>query len=236
MSRNIPKKVLDEIERRAKERWQNSWPERIECDISSEKEAYIEFYDINYSEISLKEKKEILNNVKNFESWSEKVYYIQDEIESIKEIREISKTYKNNKEFNIIKKNAVSSYKGSFFEQKEYILEKIKVMNIRKDVDPIKNILIDMEKIIGNSCYNANIQNYIRWGELESEGREFRYPVTFYINGEQEKRWSVSEKINAEDLLTGYYAFGANRLSVYNALYKILKYLEKNYGLSLPNK
>ena len=32
------------------------------------------------------------------------------------------------------------------------------------------------------------------------------------------------------------YAFGANQLSIYSALYKIIKYLEKEHGVILKDK
>jgi hypothetical protein len=40
-------------------------------------------------------------------------------------------------------------------------------------------VLLQLENIIGNECYNANIQNWGPNGVFEGEGREFRYPITF---------------------------------------------------------
>lgn len=42
-----------------------------------------------------------------------------------------------------------------------------------------KKILSEMESIIGNRCYNGNIQNWGAGGEWLGEGREFRYSIIF---------------------------------------------------------
>lgn len=88
-----------------------------------------------------------------------------------------------------------------------------------------------MESIIGNSCYNGNIQNYGAWGEWEGEGRWFRYPIKFERDGNS-KHYSC-RGIPAENLKTGYYAFGANRLAIIAALTEVIEVLENKYGLKL---
>jgi hypothetical protein len=56
-----------------------------------------------------------------------------------------------------------------------------------------------------------------------------------FFNGVTDyKTRNVAKDIPSEDLITGYYAFGANELSIYRALNKIVKHLVKNYGLKLP--
>jgi hypothetical protein len=91
-----------------------------------------------------------------------------------------------------------------------------------------KRLLIKLESIIGNECYNANIQNWGPEGVFEGEGREFRYPVTFRDQeGNKFKKRCVNNDLPDETLLGGYYAFGANELHVVAALNKILDYLEK---------
>jgi hypothetical protein len=50
-------------------------------------------------------------------------------------------------------------------------------------------LLLELESIIGNECYNANIQNWGPNGVFEGEGREFRYPITFIdSDGKKDKR------------------------------------------------
>jgi len=40
-----------------------------------------------------------------------------------------------------------------------------------------RQVLVRLESILGNACYNANIQNYGPGGIREAEGRSFRYPL-----------------------------------------------------------
>lgn len=40
-------------------------------------------------------------------------------------------------------------------------------------------LIRDLDAIIGNECYNANIQNWGPNGTFYGTGREFRYPITF---------------------------------------------------------
>ena len=92
-----------------------------------------------------------------------------------------------------------------------------------------------MESIIGNRCYNGNIQNWGPGGEWYGEGREFRYPITFLDNGKnKDKCWNTSPVMDLERMRTGYYAFGANRLNIIQALEKVLEKLESEYGFD-PN-
>ena len=41
-----------------------------------------------------------------------------------------------------------------------------------------RNLLVRLESMLGNECYNANIQNYGPGGVREADGRSFRYPLT----------------------------------------------------------
>ncbi len=98
-----------------------------------------------------------------------------------------------------------------------------------------KKLLIKMESIVGNECYNANIQNWGAHGAYEGEGREFRYPVTFIDENESKKKFrNVPLNIDNEMFAHGYYAFGANRLGIIKALEKILMHLEEEYDFK-PN-
>ena len=107
------------------------------------------------------------------------------------------------------------------------------VRRTRAAVEPRRDLLVRMERILGSECYNDNIQNYSSWGVWEGEGRSFRYPVTFVRAGKPEKRRQKTDDLAAEELLTGHYKFGANDVSVYRALMKIVDMLEKDYDLNL---
>lgn len=97
-----------------------------------------------------------------------------------------------------------------------------------------RELLVKLESIIGNSCYNANIQNYGPGGVRVSDGRAFRYPLSVRSpNGEvaKVKSHSVPGSVPSSDLLSGYYAFGANQLDIMTGLDDILQYLERHHGL-----
>lgn len=95
-------------------------------------------------------------------------------------------------------------------------------------------LLAKLEAIIGDSCYNGNIQNYGPNGRFEGEGRSFRYPLTVIdSDGKKHKKRSAATDISQEELSTGYYAFGANRLHIIKALDDVLKHLEENNDLKI---
>jgi hypothetical protein len=102
-----------------------------------------------------------------------------------------------------------------------------------------RELLIEMESILGNECYNASIENYGPGGVRQAPGRSFRYPITLRdADGATSKIRSSAIYSFASDheLRSGYYAFGANQLDVMYGLEKILHLLEKRYGLRLPSE
>lgn len=71
-----------------------------------------------------------------------------------------------------------------------------------------KALLAKMENIIGNSCYNGNIQNLGPNYERYCDGREFRYPITFLDNGkDKDKCYDTDSNMSLKRMRTGYYAF-----------------------------
>lgn len=100
-----------------------------------------------------------------------------------------------------------------------------------------RELLIEMESILGNECYNANIENYGPGGVREAPGRAFRYPITLRdSDGTKSKLRShaIYSFVSDDAVRSGYYAFGANQLDVMNGLEKILQLLENQYGFRLP--
>lgn len=94
-------------------------------------------------------------------------------------------------------------------------------------------LISQIEAIIGNNCYNDNIQNWGPYGTYEGEGREFRYPITFLDGeGNKLKRWSASG-MEPDIMRTGYYAFGANRLHIMKALDEVVAFLEREHSLKI---
>lgn len=104
----------------------------------------------------------------------------------------------------------------------------------RKLTDARKALLIKLESMIGNECYNANIQNWGPGGVFEGEGREFRYSITFRDEeGKKIKKRYVDGNMSGDVVIGGYYAFGANELHIMAGLNRALDYLESEYQLKI---
>jgi hypothetical protein len=99
-----------------------------------------------------------------------------------------------------------------------------------------KKLLIKLESLIGSECYNSNIQNFGAGGVFQGEGREFRYPISFYKDsGETIKQKNVDREIEEEVFQTGHYSFGANQLQIVRGLEKVLEHLECEHGLKIKD-
>lgn len=97
-----------------------------------------------------------------------------------------------------------------------------------------RKLLVRLESIIGNECYNGSIQNYGPGGVREGDGRAFRYPLTVRTGLNEKTKIrdvSIPPSVPNEALLSGCYSFGANQLDVMNGLNKIIDHLERHYGL-----
>lgn len=97
-----------------------------------------------------------------------------------------------------------------------------------------RKLLVRLESMLGNECYNASIQNYGSGGVREADGRSFRYPLTLRsMKGTTNKirETFIPASVPNDALLSGYYAFGANRLDVMASLDRIVDYLERHHGL-----
>ncbi|TMS79546.1 hypothetical protein, partial [Pseudoalteromonas sp. S554] len=234
----IPDSVIDDIRAAAKEVWPDD-KEMQTYTVKEELDAYRNFVALDYSCVSDEEKESLIQEAKeSFDTWEERFSSIQDELEAIAELKELISAKQGDELFNQLILEARTENENYFRGQLEYVQEKVSsyesIQRTRAEIDPLKNILIDIENIIGSECYNGNIQNYGSWGDLESEGRSFRYPVKFFDGENEFKRKTVPRDIPAEQLISGYYPFGANELNIYRALHKVLKYLEAEHGLKLP--
>ena len=97
-----------------------------------------------------------------------------------------------------------------------------------------RQVLVQLESILGNECYNASIQNYGAGGVREAGGRAFRYPLMVRPNDKEKQKirdHSVPDNIPDDALRSGYDAFGANQLDVMASLERMLRHLEKHHGL-----
>ena len=95
-------------------------------------------------------------------------------------------------------------------------------------------LLSELEYIIGGTCYNGNIQNHDPGGVRQGAGRDFRYPLTL-INSDGDKSKTRNKVLESDYAVmrSGFYAFGANRLGIIEALDKVLTHLETHHNLKL---
>lgn len=235
---NIPSSILEEIHSKAKDTWPED-REMREYFVKEEIDGYRDFQSIDFSAVSEKQREEITEVAReDFEDWDQIALYVEDEVEAVTALKKYNPPNIETELLNQWKIEAEEESAGYYRLQLDEVKNKVRrcesIEKTRVEIDPIKKLLIELEYIVGNECYNGNIQNYESWGELESEGRSFRYPVKFFDGQDKIKRRNVTEDIPSEELITGYYAFGANELSIYRALNKVLKHLEREHGLKLP--
>ncbi|MCF1459252.1 MAG: hypothetical protein LPH21_17420 [Shewanella sp.] len=177
---SIPASVLEEIRARAKESWPDD-KDMKEYSVKEEIGGYRQFQSIDFSGVLDEQKVQIIESAKDiYEGWDEIASEVEGEIEALKELKKFEPPNIASELLNQWKKEADDENEGYFRLQLKEIQRKARqhksIRNTRKEIDPIKQLLIELEDIVGNECYNGYIQNYSSWGELESEGRSFRYP------------------------------------------------------------
>ena len=231
----IPPDILAEIKTAAKDSWPNDHDMQV-YEINSETEAYRSIEDMDFGYASPFRDRIIKWANEVFSEWEGRVGFIQTEIDSFAMIQERPDD---------VPPVVFDELKQKAAIDEEYFSSQLNVIqggvahyryvrDTREKITPIRELLVRMEAIIGDECYNDNIQNYGSWGVWEGEGRSFRYPVTVLRDGQSEKRRSRFDDLLAEELVTGHYKFGANELSIYRALVKVIDMLEAEYGLKLP--
>lgn len=164
---------------------------------------------------------------------------IEDEVEAYRDLQMLKIEGVPSEVLKALEEAAEHEHPADYSEQRDFVRRgadrHLYVQRLREEIDPIKELLIRMESIIGNECYNQNIQNYGPGGIWEGEGRAFRYPVTFIVENEDDKRRSVSSVIDTEVLMTGRYKFGSNELNIFRALEKVVKMLQTEYNFQLEH-
>ena len=129
-------------------------------------------------------------------------------------------------------KNIAAEKYINYSEQYSYVIEKIKNYHRNMKINKLIQPIVDLENLIGNQCYNSNIQNY-RWGEWVGDGREFKYPIKYLCrDGSLKKEKYMKKDFNADEIMSAFYPFGANDLYIGKSIFKLLDYLENRYGLN----
>ncbi|MES2001890.1 MAG: hypothetical protein V4444_06230 [Pseudomonadota bacterium] len=231
----VPADILAAIKESAKE----EWPDIIEWQndyIETEKAGYLTIQQTDFGAASPFKDLIIEWSGEFNQSWEDRASFVADEVEAYTELQEQPEDVPT-EIFAELKRKAAAAHDWYSLQRDEVqggIARFRYVRDTRTKIGPIRDLLVRMEAIIGDECYNDNIQNYGSWGVWEGEGRSFRYPVTVLRNGEPEKRRSRFDDLQPEELVTGHYKFGANELSIFRALVKVIDMLEAEYGLIVP--
>jgi hypothetical protein len=232
----IPIEIMREISAGAKAEWPDD-REMQDYFIGEESNGYLAVHSADFAAAECVKDSIMAEAYEFFETWEERASFIKDEIGAYLEIQSLPP--------DDIPEEVFRSFKAAAAAENDWLSLQLDSLNhaiagyryvqrTRKTVGPIRELLVRMEEIIGQECYNGNIQNYSSWGEWDGEGRSFRYPVTFIRKGEEEKRRSQTIDLQHEELVTGHYKFGANELSIYRALIRVIDMLEADYGFQRP--
>lgn len=237
MAEEIPEEVFAEIVKQATEHW-NHDVQLQRYVIAEEEKAYFALINLDFGQATFA-KSRICSQYARYSSWKDKIDYALNEINAAAELSGHNFDGVDPAALAKIKAGARSAHQ-LLVEQLEYVEARVKeyrfAIEARAKYGEICQILRKMENIVGSECYNDNIQNYSSWGEWESAGRGFRYPVMIYDQfGPDRKVTTVPANTSAEALIRGYYKFGANELNIFRALVKIIEMLENDYGFVLPH-
>ncbi|MGR9223735.1 hypothetical protein [Rhizobium leguminosarum] len=237
-NKKIPSDIAAAIRKSAIDGWDDD-ADMVAYTIETETAAYLELDALDFGTAASFRESIIAAVSEISEGWNERLSMAKLEIEAFQELHAAKFDGVPAKEISRLKKEAEQSFPDDFTGQRDHVVAGarrfIYVRDLRARIEPIKNLLLDMEGIIGDECYNANIQNYRPGGIWEGEGRSFRYPVKFDKGDESLKRRYVAADIDPEVLMTGRYQFGSNELGIFRALVKVVEMLERDYGIRITD-
>ena len=231
---DVPPDILAAIKAAAKEEWPDD-RDMQEYYVEEGTRGYLAIAGLEFGP-ALEVKDQILGWADDYSNlWEDRATFVEEEVEAYSELRDRPKDIPA-EIFDALIHEAAAEHDW-YSSQRDEVNGGVQhfryVRDTRAKIAPVRELLIRMEAIIGEECYNDNIQNYSAWGVWEGEGRSFRYPVTFMRNGETEKRRSRFDDLQPEELVSGHYRSGANELSIYRALVKIIDMLERDFGLKV---
>jgi hypothetical protein len=233
---DIPKYVITAIRKAAEEYW-DSDADIVKETVDTEIEAYMALQKIEFGGSEAVKQKILDEAMEAADSWEDRLVTVENEVEAFEELQG---------DFEAVPDEVIRKLKAEAArEQTDYGSQRDHVVNgvsayhyveeLKARIGPVQQLLIKMEQIVGNECYNSKIQNYGPGGVWEGEGRSFRYPVKFLDGEETMKRWTVPGDMAPEMLMTGRYQFGSNELSVFRALVRIVEMIESDYGVRLTD-
>ena len=168
----IPNSVLEEIRSRAKD----AWPEDMEMRevfVNEEIDGYKDYQSIDFSDLTEKQKEEIIEVAREYSvNWDEIAWNVENEVGAIIALKQYKPSSVSSELLTQWKIEADEESAVYFRLQLNYVKNKVRqyesIEKTRVEIDPIKKLLIELEYIVGNECYNGNIQNYESWESWES--------------------------------------------------------------------
>lgn len=221
----INKEVLDGIKKRAS----RILPEPLQkVHIDSEIEGFERIERLDVDGVP----KEVVDSIKEcglatHDGFRARADYIERDIAAYKSLRSYSDARIPEDRLLEIRRDAAKTYPQQYFSQQSRLEDRIalEIRNIstRSQVDPIKALLIELERLIGSECYIDNPNSF----------DQYRYPLKREVYEKTYTIKQVSESIPAEDLLGLYYLFGKNRLYIFSGLLKVVERLQERYSVHL---
>lgn len=155
-----PDEILSDIVARAKSTWPNDKEMQKYC-ISAEKEGYAKLQSIDFGELdNIKEK--IIEYAQDvYESWDEVFESVESELGAYRKLLVFYAEGLSQEFIDEWKAQAKKEHADHYADQLQFVEEKVRkhesILATRQQIDPIKSLLIELEKIVGNECYNGNI-------------------------------------------------------------------------------
>jgi hypothetical protein len=235
----VPPNVLEKIKACVLEFWGDDEEQSREM-IVEEIESYHAFQAFDLGEAEPHRDQIIECSTEFTDMWSERLSNLESELNAFRELQSLAADGISSDALDEFRKTAAVEHPESFDSQLGFVNQQVARANYLRDVEatvePIRRLLVDIERTIGRQCYNANIQNYGPGGVWEGEGRSFRYPIRV-LDAEmnERKHWNLPEDISAEALVSGFYKFGSNELSIMRALVDVVHMIEREYGVDLSD-
>lgn len=235
-SKQVPKDILAAIRKYTEDYWDDD-ADMVQHTVDEEIAAYIALQAVEFGAAASVRQKIIDGAAEATESWQERLAIVEGEVAAFRELQQ---------DFDQVppalirklKAETAREHPADYGSQRDAVVSGVNTYlhteEVKAQIGPISELLVKMEQIIGNECYNSKIQNYGPGGVWQGEGRSFRYPVKFLDGDEVVKRWSVYD-IPPEVLITGRYQFGSNELSIFRALAKVVEMIEREYGVRLAD-
>ena len=149
-NRDIPTAILGQIQQAAKDLWGDD-SDMLEDEINTEVEAYLKLQESTFC-VPSEVKKEIIDAASEvFDTWDERLSFVEEEIEAFKALQAIeTQAVLGCSVLKKVKEAAMRKHPTGYSYQHNYVENALRI-------EPVKKLLLKMESIIGGECYNGNI-------------------------------------------------------------------------------